>query len=955
MEIGIKGSACRAGASVYAPGVSQPFLSLPRSLRLLVPGAALALFAWLLARAWIEWRWFAQFDLTAVIGRRWALQLLAAAIGLGIGWAMETWLTHLWRLPRDGDRRMPLPPAAYAGCLLLLALGQILPGLLLLRLARRLVADPFVPTPLLGILEPSPAPLAPLLLLSLAACAALLWRPVGAARVLAALAAVAASVCLARGWGLWSLALVAPDAGVREPMLGADASFGLVRFPALVLALTLLGAVLLTALSAGLWGLMARSPQLSDGRFLGFSAPQLRALRRPLGLLSLTAAAAFWLGRHQLLLSTQGSVPGAGWLDIHVSLPLRSLASLLALLLALAVTVKLPRPGLRAPAVLISGGVLLLVPLMEALLLPLLQLVVVKPRELEREAPYLARSIRATREAFQLSRMVSRNVNPRTRLTRADVEASRATLRNLRLWDSQPLLATNKQLQKLRVYYRFSEPAVDRYDLGQAREEGRQLVMITAREMDPSALPAPARTWLNRHLVFTHGMGFTVSPVNTSGPDGLPEYFISDLGNPPRISGSAQLGISREEVKAAIPIGRPSLYFGALPSPYAIAPTRVQEFDFPQGEQNLYTHYSGTMGVPVGNGLQRLAAALYLGEPKLISRGALTPQSLLLLRRDVRQRLRTLAPFVRFTAEPYLVSVRVGKGTPFPPQQHQYWIVDGFTVSHSYPYSAPVPGHPEIRYLRNSVKAVVDAYNGSVRLYVSEPSDPIIAGWWRIFPSLFEPLRAMPPALRAHLRYPIRQFELQTAQLLRYHVTDPRVFYSGDDVWQVPKEVYGQSQVPVRPYHISAQLSPQLPPEFLLLQPITPLARPNLVAWLAARSDDPHYGQLVLLRFPSQTTIFGPEQISALINQDPSISQQFGLWNRSGSEVIEGNLLVVPVGEALLYVEPIYLRARQGGLPTLTRVVVSDGTRIVMERSLEKGIEALLEPGRIARSAGSPP
>ncbi len=920
--------------------------SLSRPLGLLVPPAALALLAWLGARVWIEWHWFAQFDLTGVLARRWGLQLLGAAVGLGVCWGMESWLGCLWRLPRDGPRRMPLAPGAYAGFLLLLALGQILPSLLLLRLARRLVADPFSPTPLLGVLAPAAAPLVPLLALGLAASLALIWRPLVAARLLAALAAVAASVCLARGWGLWSLALAAPNAGVREPVLGADVSFGLVRFPALALSLALLAAVLLTALAAGLWGVMARAPQLSDGRFAGFSAPQLRALRRPLGLLALTTAASFWLARHQLLLSTQGSVPGAGWLDIHVSLPLRSTAALFALALAVAVTLKLPRPGLRAPAVLISGGLLLLVPLLEALLLPLLQLVLVKPRELEREAPYLARSIHATREAFQLNRVTSRNVNPRNRLSRDDVEASRATLRNIRLWDGQPLLATNKQLQKLRVYYRFSEPAVDRYDLGQPRDDGRQLVMITAREMDPSALPAPARTWLNRHLVFTHGMGFTISPVNTSGADGLPEYFISDLGSPPRISGSAQLGISREQVKAAIPIGRPSLYFGALPSSYAIAPTRVQEFDFPQGEQNIYTHYSGSKGVPLGHPLQRLAAALYLGEAKLISPGALTPRSLLLLRREVRQRLRTLAPFVQFSAEPYLVSVRVGEGSPFPPEQHQYWIVDGFTVSSSYPYSAPVPGHPEIRYLRNAVKAVVDAYNGSVRIYVSEPGDPIIAGWWRLFPDLLEPMAAMPAALRNHLRYPIRQFELQTAQMLRYHVTDPRVFYSGDDVWQVPKEVYGQRQVPVRPYHISAQLGAQLPPEFLLLQPLTPLARPNLVAWLAARSDDPHYGQLVLLRFPSQTTIFGPEQITALINQDPLISQQFGLWNRSGSEVIEGNLLVVPVGDALLYVEPIYLRARQGGLPTLTRVVVSDGTRIVMERSLEKGIEVLLAPAR---------
>lgn len=924
----------------------RPLRPFPLALRLLLPATVLMLVVWLLARLWIEWQWFGQFALAGVIVRRWALHALGAAAGLAGSWALQAWLSHLWRLPRGGERRMALAPAPYAAVLVLLALAQVLPGLVLLGLTRHLLADPFLSTPLLGVLTPPAALRLPLALLALVTCGGLLWRPLGGARLLAALVSLAASVCLARGWGLWSLAVAAPNAGVREPVLGADVSFGLVRYPALVLALTVAASVLVAALAAGLWGLLARPPQLSDGRFGGFSAPQLRALRRPLGLLALVVAGGFWLGRHQLLMSTIGSVPGAGWLDIHVSLPLRTVAALLALIVAVAVMLKLPRSGLRAPAVLISGGVLLLVPLLETLLLPVLQLIVVKPRELEKEAPYLARSIRATREAFQLNRITSRNVNPRSRLTRADVAASQATLRSVRLWDSQPLLATNKQLQKLRVYYRFSEPAVDRYDLSQPRDEGRQLVMITAREMDPAALPIPARTWLNRHLVFTHGMGFTVSPVNTSGPDGLPEYFVSDLGNPPRISGSPQLGISRDVVKAGIPIGRPSLYYGALPTSYAIAPTRVQEFDFPLGEQNLYTHFSGNLGVPVGRPLQRLAAAIYLGEPKLITAGALTPRSKLLLRREVRQRLRTLAPFLHFSAEPYLVSVRVGPGSPFRAQQHQYWMVDGFTQSHSYPYSAPVPGHPEIRYLRNAVKAVVDAYDGRVRLYVSEPRDPIIGGWRRLFPELFQPMATMPEALRSHVRYPIRQFELQAAQLLRYHVTDPRIFYSGDDVWQVPKEVYGSDQVPVRPYHISAQLSPDLPPEFLLLQPLTPLARPNLVAWLAARSDDPHYGELVLLRFPSQTTIFGPEQITALINQDPQISQQFGLWNRSGAEVIEGNLLVVPVGKALLYVEPIYLRARQGGLPTLTRVVVSDGQRIVMERSLERGIEALLKPGR---------
>jgi uncharacterized membrane protein (UPF0182 family) len=350
--------------------------------------------------------------------------------------------------------------------------------------------------------------------------------------------------------------------------------------------------------------------------------------------------------------------------------------------------------------------------------------------------------------------------------------------------------------------------------------------------------------------------------------------------------------------------------------------------------------------VPIGSAWGRLAAAVYLREPKLLMQGAITPQTRLLLRREVRERLRSLAPFVRFEGDPYLVSVQLDKPGPFARDQNQYWIVEGFTTSRSYPYSAAVPGDSDIRYLRNSVKAVVDAYNGTAVLYVAEANDPIIAGWQRLFPDLFQPLAAMPAPLQAHIRYPQHQFELQTSQLLRYHVTDPRVFYSGDDVWQVPKELYGRSQIPVKPYHISAQLTPELPPEFLLLQPLTPLARPNLAAWLAARSDAPNYGELVLLRFPTQTPIFGPEQVQALINQNPRISQQFGLWDRAGSEVIQGNLLVVPVGEALLYVEPVYLKARNGGLPTLTRVVVSDGTRVAMETTLDRAIASLLDPGR---------
>ena len=905
----------------------------------------------LAARLWVEWSWFEQFAKGPVLLRRWLLQVGLMGLGLGLGLGLQGWLSRFWRSGSadPGERRFGLAPAGYAAALGLLALAQLVPLALLLRLAQRLVLTPFDPRRLHGLTLLNGLPFSLLLLLAGLLAALLAW-PRRAPRLVAALASLATATVLGRAWGVWSLALLAPDSGVREPMLSADISFGLVRFPALALGLTLLLALGTCHLAAGLWALLARPPQLSDGRFHGFTPAQLVQLRRPLGSLALLVASSFWLGRHQLLLSTAGSVPGAGWLDVHLVLPLRTLAALVTLLTAVALLMPLPRRGIRGPVLGTVSLSLLLVPLLEVALTPVLQLLLVKPRELQLETTYLARSIRATRAAFQLDGISTRFVKPRRRLTRADVQAGQATLRNIRLWDSQPLLSTNRQLQQLRVYYRFSTAAVDRYNLAANQGLGRQLLIITARELDQASLPPAARTWLNTHLVFTHGYGFTVSPVNTSSPDGLPDYFISDLGASTRVQGNAQLGISTAQVLAGIPIGKPSLYFGALVSPYALAPTKVQEFDYPQGDENLYTHYGGSAGVPIGSAWGRLAAATYLREPKLLMQGAITPQTRLLLRREVRQRLSSLAPFVRFEGDPYLVSVQLDKPGPFARDQHQFWIVEGFTTSRSYPYSAAVPGESDVRYLRNSVKAVVDAYNGTAVLYVAEPGDPIIAGWQRLFPDLFQPLAAMPKPLQDHIRYPQRQFELQTSQLLRYHVTDPRIFYSGDDVWQVPKELYGRSQIPVKPYHISAQLTPDLPPEFLLLQPLTPLARPNLSAWLAARSDAPNYGELVLLRFPTQTPIFGPEQVQALINQNPRISQQFGLWDRAGSEVIQGNLLVVPVGEALLYVEPVYLKARNGGLPTLIRVVVSDGTRVAMETTLDRAIASLLAPGPANRS-----
>ena len=907
---------------------------------------AACLSAVLAARLWVEWSWFSQFSLDSVLLRRWGLQLLGLVLGLGLTALLQAWLQWFWRLPGATRGRLALPTLPYGLMLVGLLVGALLPLGLVWGLAARLAFQPFDPQRLHGLIGLAGLSPGPMLLVAVVAAVLLGFRPEAGARLLHGALGLGLALVLGRGWGVWSLAVVAEPSGIREPLLGADVSFVLLRFPALALGLTLALALVLASLCLALWGLLARGSQLSDGRFAGFSPPQLLALRAPLALLALLLALAFWLGRHQLLLSTTGSVPGAGWLDVHLALPLRTAAAVVALLLALVLLVPLAREGRRAPLALGLALLLPLLPLVDGLLSPLLQNLLVNPQELDRELPYLARSIDATRRAFQLDGMTIVDRVPSARLTRQDLVAGEATLSNVRLWDSEPLLATNRQLQQLRVYYRFSEPVVDRYRLRSQGGQGRQQVFMAARELDQGALPSTARTWLNRHLVFTHGNGFTLSPVNTSGPEGLPDFFISDLGPSTKVEGNSQLGITKPEVQQVVPTEDPFLYFGALPSPYALAPTAVQEFNYPQGDENFYIHYSGGAGVPLAQGWQRLAAAIYLGEPKLLVGGELTSDTRLLLHREVRDRLRAAAPFVRFEADPYLVSVQVDGSAVFSADQHQYWIVDGFTTSAFYPYSAAVPGRPELRYARNAVKAVVDAFTGQMVLYVAEPDDALVRSWQKLFPELFQPITAMPAAIREHIMYPRWQFEVQTTQLLRYHVTDPRIFYSGDDVWQVPKELYGEEQVRVEPYHASAQLPGEKEPEFLLLQPLTPLARPNLVGWLAARSDAPHYGELTLLRFPSQLPIYGPEQVQALINQNPRISQQFGLWDRAGSKVIQGNLLVVPIGEGLLYVEPVYLQARAGGLPTLTRVVVSDSSRIAMEPSLSEALEALLDPGR---------
>jgi uncharacterized protein len=527
---------------------------------------------------------------------------------------------------------------------------------------------------------------------------------------------------------------------------------------------------------------------------------------------------------------------------------------------------------------------------------------------------------------------------PQGQLSEADLRNNPLTIRNIRLWDQRPLLETNRQLQQIRLYYRFPGADIDRYTLQTsptAQREQRQ-VLIAARELDYSNVPQEAQTWINEHLIYTHGYGFTISPVNTVGDGGLPEYFVRDIGD----AEGGTLVTSSPSIRNSIPIARPRIYYGEITDSYVMTGTRQQELDYPSGSDNVYNTYDGQGGIALNSLWQRGLFALYLKDWRVLFTREFTPQTKVLFRRNINQRIRAIAPFLKYDRDPYLVAAAPSQ-KPNPNQNYLYWIVDAYTTSNHYPYSEP---SNDVNYIRNSVKVVIDAYNGFVSFYVADPGDPMIQTWSKIFPSLFKPLSAMPESLRQHIRYPVDFFNLQSNRLMTYHMTDPQVFYNREDQWQIPNEIYGSEARPVEPYYLITSL-PTVPfEEFLLLLPYTPQQRTNLIAWLAARSDGENYGRLLLYTFPKERLVFGTEQIEARINQDPLISQQISLWNRQGSRAIQGNLLVIPIEQSLLYVEPLYLEATQNSIPTLVRVIVAYQDRIVMAETLEQALKAIFQP-----------
>jgi hypothetical protein len=746
------------------------------------------------------------------------------------------------------------------------------------------------------------------------------WLGVGCAAV-----ALLAGLASTDQWVAFQQFLHAVPAGEQDPVFGRDVSFYMFRLPFWRFLQRLAWGWLLVAGLGCLVVYLAAATTRPSLRGLLRLPPGARAhLSLLAGLLLLVRAAGFRLDAYELLTSQRGLVFGLTYADVHARLPALQLLALLALvcagLLLLNTWLRTLHFAAAVLGVMVAGwfvGV--------GLVPAAVQQLVVAPAELSREEPYLRAHIDATLRAYGLHTARTVRFEPQDRLPAGAVRRQRTTLDNIRLWDYRPLLETFRQLQSLRAYYTFVDVDIDRY-----RIRGRpQQLMLAVRELDASRLPPQARTWVNQHLVYTHGYGVVAAPVHRVSEEGLPELWLRDL--PPRWEAPE------------LRVDRPEVYFGELTRTYAIVNTRVPEFDYPRGDENVTTRYQGRAGVPLRGWLRRVAFATRFGDWRILLSTDLTPESRILFARAVPERVRRLAPFLRYDRDPYVV---VADGRLF-------WVVDAYTTTDRYPYSQPFG---PFNYLRNSVKVVVDAYHGDVRFYLADPADPVIRVYHRIFPGLFRPLEELEPSLQAHLRYPVDLFEVQAQVYATYHMRDPRVFYNREDVWAVANEIFADQPQPVEPYYVTLRLpgTPSEEAEFVLILPMTPQRRDNMVAWLAARNDPPHLGELWVFTFPKDRVVFGPMQVESRINQDPYISQQLTLWNQQGSRVIRGNLLVVPVEGSLLYVEPIFLQAERSQLPELRRVVVAHGPRVAMAATLDEALaQALQEKG--APPAPPPP
>jgi uncharacterized membrane protein (UPF0182 family) len=727
---------------------------------------------------------------------------------------------------------------------------------------------------------------------------------------LAAVLAVFVAQGEAASWDVYLKAFNAVPFGVKEPAFGKDIGAFVFQLPFWqeLRDLFFMILVLTTAVTAAVYWARGEIDFRESPPHIGRACAAHGSLL--LGVFFVQRAVSYWLARFELTLHSNGVVFGLRYVDQALWKPGLWVLVALAMAAAAISAANMRERGLRLP---VAAAVVVFVP---SIAMSLLQAVIerlwVKPDELRIEEPYLRRNIEMTRRAYQIDGVDVKPFMGNGRLTPVTLEQDSATIRNIRLWDPRPLIATYQQLQEIRLYYTFQDIDIDRYWINNNETE----VMLAARELNVDLLPQNAQTWVNRHLKFTHGYGLVMNPVNTKDQEGLPVLYIKNI--PPQSS-------------VGIDVAQPGIYYGTLPDNYVIVKAQTPEFDYPQGNNNVFDYYKGDGGVAVSGLWRRLLFSYYYRDINLLVTQNIVPGSRIMFRRNIADRVGRLAPFLNQDHDPYLVAHDGGL----------YWIMDTYTVSDHYPYSQR--NSLGINYIRNSVKVVINAYTGATDLYVSDPEDPVIRTWQRIYPGIFKPLTVMPADLRLHIRYPEDFFLIQAETFATYHMTDPAVFYNREDLWAFPKENYADETTLMQPYYVIMRLPGEQRAEYILMLPMVPQGRDNMIAWLAARCDGEDYGHLFEFAFSKAGLFYGPYQIQARINQNPEISQQLSLWNQMGSKVILGNLLVIPVSDSLLYVEPLYIRAQNGQLPELARVLASYADRTVMGENLESTLAALFK------------
>ncbi|NEO85818.1 MAG: UPF0182 family protein [Spirulina sp. SIO3F2] len=730
-------------------------------------------------------------------------------------------------------------------------------------------------------------------------------------------AAIAASVFLALGaagsfasfWEVVLQFLHRQPVGVTDPIFQQDIGFYLFSLPFYQQVknwlLTLLFSCLLVTIPV-----YVLKGSIDPGR--GWRNLMLGNVKfHVLGLLaavSFLVAWGSWLDRYEVLYSPDGVVFGAGYTDVHSRLFALLALSVVGAIVGISLLLSLRSNNTLFPLWCVGAYVIFGV-VLQGVVPTLEQQLVVAPNELAKETEYINHSINFTRRAYGLDQITSQPYPVENKLDRATLDANPTTVDNIRLWDYRPMLSTYRQRQEIRLYYRFQDVDIDRYPIaGETRQ-----VMLSARELDYSQVPERAKTWVNQRLKYTHGYGAVMSPVNQVTPEGQPELWIQDI--PPKSS-------------VDLEIEEPRIYYGEATNNYIFTGTSTDEFDYPLGQNNASNRYGGQGGVPMPTAFNRLLYALDRGSLKILISNYFTPESRIHYHREILDRVSRVAPFLELDQDPYLTVI----------EGRLQWIIDGYTISDRYPYSEPAP--PGFNYIRNSVKVLVDAYDGTMQFFVVDPDDPLLRVYQQIFPSVFANAPEIPDQVRAHFRYPSGLFSIQALMYREYHMTNPEVFYNQEDLWRFPKQLYEDQEEVMQPYYVIMRLPDSEQEEFLLILPFTPGNKDNMVAWLAARCDGENYGTALLYEFPKQELIYGPKQIEARIDQTPSISQQLTLWSQKGSKVIRGDLLIIPIENSLLYVEPIYLRAEQGELPELQRVIVAYDEQIVMAETLD---EALIE------------